>query len=214
MVLYMLITCMIEWCFFFYSIVDSGLFCFIFFRQDEAAALYLRCAEAWVHGDEPGRAADYFGRSAKLVKDTDEDAAAERYILASKVRKWYNNMMIFTLPWCCFFFIIILIMLFVCRVGRHPTGTKKKQDESGHLLSIACTALVGLCHWAESSRLVVGHVFVCVRVSVFACVLVWMCVLCEFFLFAEYVLSSIVVDPAYLFHYRRPSSYCFAVVVH
>ena len=55
-------------------------------RKDEAAALYLRCAEAWVHGDEPGRAADYFGRSAKLVKETDEDAAAERYIFASKVR--------------------------------------------------------------------------------------------------------------------------------
>lgn len=54
-------------------------------RKDEAAALYLRCAEAWVHADEPGRAADYFGRSAKLVKETDEDAAAERYIFASKV---------------------------------------------------------------------------------------------------------------------------------
>ncbi|CAN0191712.1 unnamed protein product, partial [Hapterophycus canaliculatus] len=54
-------------------------------RKNEAAALYLRCAEAWVHADEPGRAADYFGRSAKLVKDSDEDAAAERYIFASKV---------------------------------------------------------------------------------------------------------------------------------
>lgn len=60
-------------------------FCFVRRRKDEAAALYLRCAEAWVHADEPGRAADYFGRSAKLVKDSDEDAAAERYIFASKV---------------------------------------------------------------------------------------------------------------------------------
>ncbi|CAM9839102.1 unnamed protein product, partial [Ectocarpus fasciculatus] len=34
---------------------------------------------------EPGRAAEYFGRSAKLVKDSDEDAAVERYITASKV---------------------------------------------------------------------------------------------------------------------------------
>lgn len=45
----------------------------------------MRCAEAWVNADEPGRAAEYFGRSAKLVKDSDEDAAAERYVTASKV---------------------------------------------------------------------------------------------------------------------------------
>ncbi|CAM9195867.1 unnamed protein product [Ectocarpus sp. 12 AP-2014] len=54
-------------------------------RREEAAAFYMRCAEAWVNADEPGRAAEYFGRSAKLVKDSDEDAAAERYIAASKV---------------------------------------------------------------------------------------------------------------------------------
>eukprot|EP00904_Undaria_pinnatifida_P001671 jgi/Undpi1/11504/HiC_scaffold_30.g13801.m1 len=47
-------------------------------RNDEASALFLRCAEAWVHADEPGRAADYLGRSAKLAADADEDEAAER----------------------------------------------------------------------------------------------------------------------------------------
>ncbi len=38
-----------------------------------------------MNADEPGRTADYLGRSAKLVKETDENAAAERYISASKV---------------------------------------------------------------------------------------------------------------------------------
>lgn len=71
-----------------------------FCRDDEAAALYLRCAEAWVHADEPGRAADYFGRSAKLVKDTDEDAAAERYIFASKVRRTIYGLRYYGRSYC------------------------------------------------------------------------------------------------------------------
>ncbi|CAM9310230.1 unnamed protein product [Laminaria digitata] len=54
-------------------------------RNEEAAALFLRCAEAWVNADEPGRAADYLGKSAKLAADIDEDEAAERYIYASTV---------------------------------------------------------------------------------------------------------------------------------
>lgn len=45
----------------------------------------MRCAEAWVHADEAGRAADYLGRSAKLIEKNDEEAAAERYVQASKV---------------------------------------------------------------------------------------------------------------------------------
>lgn len=33
-----------------------------------------------------GRAAEYIGRSAKLLEATDEDSAAERYVYVAKVR--------------------------------------------------------------------------------------------------------------------------------
>lgn len=114
---------------------QSDVVPFFVLRKDEAAALYLRCAEAWVHADEPGRAADYFGRSAKLVKDSDEEAAAERYIFASKV--WCNAVptrccgrlptcFASTYPVVCVGYIIFLIVDdCLCRVSATMRGAAR-----------------------------------------------------------------------------------------